>query len=203
MTQQHQHEPGEHHDWHADTYVDEWIARDSTRDKQRRPLLQRMLALAPFPPDAALRVLDVGAGYGLVTEEVLRAFPAAHVTVQDYSAPMIERAHRRLAAAGDKVSFAQCDVRDAAWGEQVGGPFDLVVSAIALHNLFDMEAIANSYRTICGLLAPGGVFLDCDHFDRVGGTQANVDALKAAGFETVECAWEDGHNAIVKATKSG
>src|ERR1700758_934252 len=50
------------HDWHSSDYVSEWITRDTTRDGERRPLLQQMLSAAPLPRDAALEVLDVGAG---------------------------------------------------------------------------------------------------------------------------------------------
>src|SRR5262245_40885949 len=60
------------HDWHSSDYVAGWINHDFTRDPERRPVLRQMLAAAQLPPDAALEVLDVGAGYGVVTEEVLR-----------------------------------------------------------------------------------------------------------------------------------
>ena len=76
------------HDWHSTDYVAEWITRDAVRDPERRPLLQQMLSFAPFPREAELEVLDVGAGYGAVSEELLQAFPAARVTLQDYSQPM-------------------------------------------------------------------------------------------------------------------
>ena len=85
------------HDWHSSDYVTEWIAHDEARDPVRRPRLREMLAAAPFPHEAALRVLDVGAGYGAVTEELLQLFPAAAVTLQDYSEPMLAEARRRLA----------------------------------------------------------------------------------------------------------
>jgi trans-aconitate methyltransferase len=68
-----------HHDWHSAEYVADWIVHDMARDPERRPRLQSMLAAAPFPRDAAIEVLDVGAGYGAVTEEVLKAFPQARV----------------------------------------------------------------------------------------------------------------------------
>jgi ubiquinone/menaquinone biosynthesis C-methylase UbiE len=42
-------------------------------------------------------VLDVGAGNGFITEEVLRAFPTAHVVVQDLSDLMLTRAREHLA----------------------------------------------------------------------------------------------------------
>jgi hypothetical protein len=44
-----------------------------------------MLSSALFPPSAKVRVLDIGAGYGVVTEEDLAAFSAARVTVENSS----------------------------------------------------------------------------------------------------------------------
>jgi hypothetical protein len=54
------------HDWHSQEYVDEWIARDDIR----LPLLRQMLSVAPFPRKAEISVLDVGAGYGVLSEEI-------------------------------------------------------------------------------------------------------------------------------------
>lgn len=191
-----------HHDWHSDQYVNEWIARDATRDAQRRPLLARMMSFAGLPSDAAPRVLDVGGGYGLVTEEVFRAYPQARVTLQDYSEPMLDRARKRLAAHGDKVAYSLSDLRKAEWAEQAHGPFDLAVSAIAIHNLRKMDLIANAYRAIAELLVPHGIFLDCDHLDNAGGVDAHLAAMRMAGFADATCVWRDDHNAIVKAVKA-
>src|SRR5579885_1857213 len=71
------------HDWQSPEYVNDWIERDVTRDDQRRPLLQKMIGMAPFAREAPIRVLDVGAGYGLVSEQVLMIFPRAQLTLQD------------------------------------------------------------------------------------------------------------------------
>ena len=100
------------HDWHSTDYVAEWITRDGARDPERRPLLRRMLSFAPFPRDAELDVLDVGAGYGAVSEEVLQAFPAARVTLQDYSQPMLDRARQCLAGRADQLRYVLCDLVD-------------------------------------------------------------------------------------------
>src|ERR1700741_3415064 len=144
------------HDWHSTDYVAEWIVRDATRDAERRPLLRQMLSFAPFPRDAELGVLDVGAGYGAVSEEVLHAFPAARVTLQDYSQPMLDRSRQRLAERSDQLSYVLCDLVDPSWPKQVGGPFDLAVSAIALPNLPDPDKIYACYHAIHDLLKPGG-----------------------------------------------
>ncbi len=189
------------HDWHSTDYVDEWIKRDAVRDPERRPLLQQMLSFAPLPRRAELEILDIGAGYGAVSEVVLHTFPAARVTLQDYSQPMLDRAHQRLADHSDRLRYVLCDLRDPSWLQQVGGPFDLAVSAIALHNLRDPEKIFACYRAICGLIKPGGWFLNCDRF--VGGVELHLAELRKAGFDRVECPWQESPRAIVIALRIG
>src|SRR5215469_4179086 len=155
-----------HHDWHSQSYVEEWIERDRQRDEERRSRLRNMLATPTFSPDTALSVLDVGGGYGVVTEEVLRAFPQARVTLQDYSQPMLDEARRRLAAFATQVGYVQCDLRDPSWTDRIGGPFDLTVSAIAIHNLGELAAMADCYRGIARVLKSGALLLDYDLFER-------------------------------------
>jgi len=187
------------HDWQSRTYVDRWIDEDVTRDAERRPVLRKMMSFAPFPKVDPIRVLDVGAGYGVVTEEVLRSFPKAQVTWQDYSQPMQDRASERLSKYGGRVTFVLSDLAIASWSKKVGKPFDLVVSGIALHNLRDRAKIFRCYRDILKLLAAKGCFLDCDYFKYAGGVDAHVAAMKDAGFSSVECLWQEGAAAIVRA----
>ena len=188
------------HDWHSTDYVVEWIKRDAARDPERRPLLQRMLSSAPFPREAEIEVLDVGAGFGVVTEEVLQTFPAARVTLQDYSAPMLDQARQRLADRSGRLRYVLFDLTDRSWPRQVGGPFDLAVSAIALHNLGDPKKIYACYRTIHGLLKSGGLFLNCDRF--AGGVDPHLAELREAGFTRVECSWQDPPRAIIVAART-
>jgi ubiquinone/menaquinone biosynthesis C-methylase UbiE len=188
------------HDWQSADYVAGWIDHDVARDPERRPLLRRMLSSVSFPTDAELDVLDVGAGYGVVTQEVLAAFPKARVTLQDYSPAMLDQARRRLADHADRLSYVLADLMDPAWPEQVRGPFDLAVSAIALHNLGSREKIFACYPAIYGLLAPGGFLLNCDRF--ADGVDVHLTALRAAGFSRVECVWQDAPHAIVVAART-
>jgi ubiquinone/menaquinone biosynthesis C-methylase UbiE len=188
------------HDWHSTDYVAEWINRDAARDPERRPLLQQMLSVAPFPREAGIEVLDVGAGFGVVSEEVLQAFPAARITLQDYSAPMLDQARQRLTAHSGQLRYILCDLTDPSWPRQVGGPFDLAVSAIALHNLGDPKKIYACYRVIRDLLKPGGYFLNCDRF--VDGVEPHLAELREAGFDRVECHWHDPPRAIIAAHRA-
>ena len=187
------------HDWHSPGYVDEWIARDRQRDEERRKRLRDMLSYAPSPANAEIAVLDVGGGYGVVSEEVLRAFPCARVTLQDYSQPMLDRAKERLASYGGQVQYAAGDLREPGWARRVGGPFDLVVSAIAIHNLRDAAAIVACYRAIAGLVKADGVFLDYDLFDLIGGLDQQLRTIEDAGFAAVGCIWQQPPLAIIRA----
>ncbi|MGH6671920.1 MAG: class I SAM-dependent methyltransferase [Xanthobacteraceae bacterium] len=192
----HDHAP---HDWHSQTYVDEWIKRDENREDERRPRIRQMIEMAALPRDAALAVLDVGAGYGFITEEVLRAYPNARVTLQDYSELMLERARQRLAKCAGQLSFVCADLTAPDWAQQVGGPFDLIVSAIAIHNLRALDKIAGCYRGVADLLKPGALFLDYDLFQQHGGIETHIAMMQEAGTTRVSRAWDDGRAAIILA----
>jgi ubiquinone/menaquinone biosynthesis C-methylase UbiE len=190
------------HDWHSADYVDFWITRDKSRDAERRLRLKAMLSHVGLAADAAFSVLDVGGGYGVVTEEVVAAFPRARITLADYSEPMLAQARQRLAAHADRISYVHCDLTDSGWVGKVGGPFDVAVSAIVIHNLRDVGQIAESYRGVAQALKPGGVFLDYDlFFDAIGGLDGNTKMLREAGFASVDCLWQQPPLATLKANK--
>jgi SAM-dependent methyltransferase len=188
------------HDWHSREYVNNWIERDITRDNVRRPLLQQILALTPFMPEAEINVLDVGAGYGLVSEQVLRIFPRARLTLQDYSAPMFEQARSRLRLHNSQISYVLSDLRDPRWMGELQVPFDLIVSGLAIHNLREQSLMQACYRSIYELLRPTGIFLDYDLFGLIeGGVDTHRRWLHAAGFERIECTWEEPPLGIIAA----
>jgi SAM-dependent methyltransferase len=200
MANHYQDRPIGEHDWHSREYVDDWIARDVTRDNVRRPLLQQMLALTPFAPEAEINVLDVGAGYGLVSEQVLRIFPHARLTLQDYSAPMFEHARSRLRLHDRQISYILADLRDPKWTGELPVPFDLVVSGLAIHNLGEPPLMQACYRSIYESLRPTGIFLDYDLFGLVeGGLATHRKWLTAAGFARTECTWEESPLGILAA----
>ena len=187
------------HDWQQADYAASWVAKNEGRVERRGAVLDRMMALAPYPKDRALRVLDVGGGYGFVSAAVLRAFPKAEVTLQDFSAPMIAEAKRYLSSHAAQMRFVQSDLTDPAWAAGLG-PFDLVVSAIAIHNIRKIEAMQACYRAIRDLLVPGGWFLDCDHLDKAGGPDKHAAMMRDVGFASVAILpGDDADTPILKA----
>jgi ubiquinone/menaquinone biosynthesis C-methylase UbiE len=155
-------DPHGQHDWHSQQYVEDWIASSATRDEVRRIILRRVVSLIPREADAAIRVLDVGAGYGALSAQVLERFPQAQLVCQDFSEPMFAQARKRLAWASDRVAFTHSDLSDPGWTHALAGPFDAVVSAIAIHNVRYPERIRAIYSEIFDVVAPGGCFLNYD-----------------------------------------
>ena len=192
-----------HHDRHSQSYVEEWVERDRQRDEEHRARLKKMLAVATFAPDAAISVLDVGGGYGVVTEEVLRAFPQARVTLQDYSQPMLDEARRRLSPFAAQVGYVRCDLADPSWTGHISGPFDLAASAIAIHNLGELAAMAGCHRGIAWVIKPSALFLDCDLLERFGGIALHARMLGEAGFARVDLIWQQSPVAILAAYSAG
>ena len=146
-------------------------------------------------------MLDVGAGYGIVTSVVFEAFPRARVTLQDFSAPMLEHARQRLAAFSGSTAFVQSGLTDQAWMDSIGGPFDLAVSAIAIHNLGQADQMAEVYRRIQQVLKPGGIFLDCD-YTYTAGLDAHLVWLRQAGFGLVTTESQEDQLVVFAAFKA-
>src|SRR5215468_7351396 len=185
----HYHGDDHHHHWDSADYVRGWIARDAGRQGERSPIIARVVAAVPFARDAAIEVLDVGGGAGVIAEAVLEAFPNATVTVQDFSPHMLAAARERLSRYSTRLRTVLSDLADPVWTKTAGGPFDLAVSGIAIHNLHEMAVIAACYEVVRSLLKERGAFLDYDHFDRVGGVPLHQHMLKVAGFANAEVIW--------------
>jgi tRNA (cmo5U34)-methyltransferase len=155
-----QSDPGGHHDWHSTTYVQDWIG---VNREDEVALLRRMARFVPHEADAPIRILDVGGGWGPVTEVMLDVFPRAHVVLPDFSEPMLAEARRRLVEHGDSVSYYVGDLLDPTWAKGLDGQFDAVVSHIAIHNVRFPDRIRGIYEEIFPLVGPGGCFLNLDH----------------------------------------
>jgi tRNA (cmo5U34)-methyltransferase len=98
-------------------------------------------------------VLDLGAGTGLLSAAVREAVPGARLTLLDGAAPMLAVARQRLGDAPTLVA----DLTD----ELPAGPFDAVVSALAIHHLDD-AATRDLFRRIRAVLRPGGTFVNAE-----------------------------------------
>ena len=151
-----------HHDWQSPSYVADWVADRKAEDPSRAQNFSFMARLLPFGPEDAASILDLGGGYGPLSEVMADEFPASKVVLHDFSTPMQEVAKQRLAGFGDQITFVRSDLMSPEWAVDLPGPFDAVVSSMCLHNLGSSSRVRDIYREAYGLLKEGGCFFDID-----------------------------------------
>lgn len=128
----------------------------------KRPEQLAMLAdLLGWLPQGVRRVLDLGAGFGALTQAILSHYPEATVTCVDGSAEMIALARERLGREGARVELLLGDLAFSSWQDSLRGPFDAVVSGLAIHHLPDARK-RQLYQEVYALLGSGGLFLNND-----------------------------------------
>jgi tRNA (cmo5U34)-methyltransferase len=131
-------------------------------------------------PTHALRILDLGAGSGILAQLVRRARPHAHVHLIDFSDPMLALARARLKDEGH-VSFEVADYLTAPLGEH----YDAIVSALSIHHLEHHDK-RKLFARILAALKPGGVFVNADQV--LGPTPALEARYKQLWLDQVRAA---------------
>lgn len=156
----------------AQAWFDRWV---DTYDADRRVLIPCFDAFYGTAAEAAaldrrgaVRILDLGAGTGLLSGVLATALPDAELVLLDEAPAMLDRAKERLAPLGDRVTTVVADLRDPL----PEGPFDVVASALAIHHLDDAGK-ADLYQRAADVLAPGGVLINAE---QVAGPTSGLDA---------------------------
>ena len=120
-------------------------------------LHEALLGSIPFGADEPIRVLDLGAGTGLLSGVVADGFQRSKVTLVDLSVEMLRVARRRFAHLPGRFEFRVMDF--ARKGLPSG--FDVVVSALAIHHLTDGDK-RELFEKAHGALVSGGWFVNLD-----------------------------------------
>jgi tRNA (cmo5U34)-methyltransferase len=122
---------------------------------KRKEQLRFIVDLLPWPPGEKIRVLDLGCGYGAVAREILSRFPQAALMCIDGSPEMVKLAAEPLAEFGPRAEIRLMDMADPDWRADLDGPFDAIVSALAIHHLVD-DRKRRLYREIFECWRPAG-----------------------------------------------
>jgi tRNA (cmo5U34)-methyltransferase len=129
------------------------------------------LGLIPRPAGPR-RILDLGAGTGLLARHVLAAYPDAELTLLDGAPAMLDQARLAL---GDRHAFVAGDLSDPLPGDG----YCAVVSALAIHHLSD-EGKRDLFARVHDAVAPGGLFVNAE---QVAGPSPLFDDLYARWHE--------------------
>ncbi|MBW4689120.1 MAG: class I SAM-dependent methyltransferase [Komarekiella atlantica HA4396-MV6] len=127
------------------------------------------VGIIPGDRNAPLKVLDLGAGTGLFSGMVQAIFPNAEFTLVDLAVEMLEKAKSRFSKMGKSPKILIGNYVEA----DLGGSYDLVISALSIHHLSnaDKERLA---QRIYNVLNPGGMFVNAD---QVLGKTPNLEKL--------------------------
>ena len=170
------------HDWHDEGYIERWVTDQVATDDERRAHMRLLAAAIAADRNAPIRVLDIGVGYGALTEELLGVFGSAQVVGIDFSEPMLTRARAALERFGDQVTLRSADLQDPTWADGLEPGFDAAVSSQAIHNVRYPDRIRAIYAEILPLLRPGGCFMNLDIFSPPGDRSYAAYAAARAGL---------------------
>ena len=134
------------------------------------------------------RMLELGAGTGILAAHVAARVPPSALTLLDGSADMLDKARERLVAHRPVLVVADmCDALPA-------GEFDVIMSALAIHHL-EHEQKRDLFARIHRALAPGGMFVNAEQMLAPEQWQdslwlrVHLDTARSLGSSEEEIAW--------------
>ena len=104
-----------------------------------------------------MRAIDLGCGTGAVSQRLLDAFPETELTCLDMTEEMMDVAKERLSDHGN-VRYVLSDL----YHHEFDGPYDVVISSLALHHIVTDRDKKMIYGKIFEALVPGGSFYNAD-----------------------------------------
>jgi tRNA (cmo5U34)-methyltransferase len=186
--------------WDPETYLANMLAEV--------PAYQELQEQAAAATDGDARtILELGIGTGETAQRVLARHPDARLVAIDSSPEMLERA---------RAAVPDADLREAALQDPLPeGPFDLVVSALAVHHL-DGAGKRDLFKRVAEVLAPDGRFVLADvvvperdedvvtpidwEYDLPDRVDDQLDWLREAGLEA-ETVWAYKDLAVLRARR--
>jgi tRNA (cmo5U34)-methyltransferase len=118
-----------------------------------------ILGMLPDTSAQPGRILELGIGTGNLTRQILQRLPGSHLVAYDLSAHMLAQAREKLTPEIDRIEFIEADISRATFV----GPFDIAVSAIAVHHV-PPRLKPSLFARLYAALKPGGVLIIGDTF---------------------------------------
>jgi ubiquinone/menaquinone biosynthesis C-methylase UbiE len=150
-----------YHDAAASEYDSKWgidfgpVGQDQVRGKLRK-------ALAGWPSDPFDRALEIGAGTGYFSLNLLQAGLIGEATATDISPGMLETLRANASRLGLKVRTARTEAERLPFDDR---SFDLVFGHAVLHHIPDLGRAFSEFHRV---LRPGGMLAFCGEPSRYG-----------------------------------
>lgn len=112
------------------------------------------------------KILDLGAGTGLLTKYLKNKYRKAQFTLIDISEEMLKIARNRFRGQ-ENFKYVVADYREYDFSDS----FDIIVSSLSIHHLEDRDK-KKLYKKVYDTLNKDGVFLNAD---QVIGSTADID----------------------------
>jgi ubiquinone/menaquinone biosynthesis C-methylase UbiE len=155
-----------YHDAAASEYDSKWgIDYEHTGQAQVTGKLRKALGREPGHLG---RALEIGAGTGYFSINLLRAGVIAEAVATDISQGMLDSLSATAGRLGLEVETARCEASELPFADS---SFDLVIGHAVLHHLPDLHAAFAEFRRV---LRPGGTLVFCGEPSRYGDRIAAV-----------------------------
>jgi SAM-dependent methyltransferase len=166
-----------YHDLAASHYDSKWgINYEEAGQAQVTGKLRKALG---HEPRRYGRALEIGAGTGYFTLNLLRAGVIGQAVATDISPGMLRALERSARELGEPVETAACEASELPFADS---EFDLVFGHAVLHHLPDLDAAFREFRRV---LQPGGVVAFCGEPSRYGDRLAAVPKRGAVALAPV------------------
>ncbi len=149
-----------YHDAAAGHYDTKWGVNFG--EVGRAQVLGKVRKLLGSPLPRFGRSLEIGAGTGYFTLNLLQAGVVREATATDISPGMLARLRANAATAGVEVHTEACDAAALPFAD---ASFDLVLGHAVLHHIPDLDRAFAEFRRV---LAPGGTFVFAGEPSRTG-----------------------------------
>jgi SAM-dependent methyltransferase len=167
-----------YHDLAAEHYDSKWgIGYDEVGQAQVTGKLRK--ALGDLPAAGFDRGLEIGAGTGYFTLNLMRAGVLRSAVASDISPGMLEALSKSASSLGLSVETVACEASSLPFEDE---SFDLVFGHAVLHHL---PNLAGSFREFRRVLRPGGVVAFCGEPSRYGDRLSTVPKRGALALAPV------------------
>jgi tRNA (cmo5U34)-methyltransferase len=148
--------------WAREDFSKNYLDKADIYIPERRKMISLVSSLVAFFCEGKKdhRMLDLGCGDGVLTEELLKLGSSMIPTLVDGSVPMLQKSKERLKAY-PHISYVNASFHDLLEGKKVLGMFDFCISSHAIHHL-EMHEKAALFKFVAGHLNSGGRFINAD-----------------------------------------